>query len=134
MSNDATIKKPDYLPEKNQHCVCWFGTQETIDKKYENADEVVVILDNASYHHSKEVKKLEEESPRLRLVFLPPYSPELNLIERVWKFFKKKVLYNQYYENLQAFRQAAIKFFSNIADYENELRSILDGDFENIYT
>ena len=34
MSNDATIKKPDYLPEKNQHCVCWFGTQETIDKKY----------------------------------------------------------------------------------------------------
>lgn len=107
---------------------------EIIDKKYENADEVIVILDNASYHHSNEVKELEEESSRLRLVFLPPYSPELNLIERVWKFFKKKVLYNQYYENLQAFRQAAIKFFSNIAGYENELRSILDADFENIYT
>ncbi len=107
---------------------------EMIDKKYEHAEEIILILDNASYHHSQEVKALEEKSPRLRLVYLPPYSPELNLIERVWKFFKKKVLYNKYYEDLKSFRKAAIHFFSNIADCEDELRSLLSGDFENIYT
>ena len=107
---------------------------EMIDKKYEGSDEIIVILDNATYHRSQEVKEVEQESARLKLVYLPPYSPELNLIERVWKFFKKKVLYNKYYEDLQAFRQAAIQFFSNIADHENELRAILGNDFENIYT
>ena len=105
-----------------------------LDKKYEYAKEVIVILDNASYHYSKEVKKIVEESPRLKLVFLPPYSPELNLIERVWKFFKKQVLYNKYYENVGAFRKAAIDFFKNIDCHYESLRTLLGGGFENICT
>lgn len=107
---------------------------EMIDKKYEHADEVIVILDNASYHRSVEVRELENVSPRLKLVFLPPYSPELNLIERVWKYFKKNVLYNKYYEDLKSFRAAAIDFFSKIENHKNQLLAILGADFENIYT
>ncbi|MBU2710825.1 IS630 family transposase [Zooshikella harenae] len=105
-----------------------------LDKKYESAKQIVVILDNARYHYSKEVKQLEEESPRLKLVYLPPYSPELNLIERVWKSFKKQVLYNKYYKNVCEFRKAAINFFSNIDQHARALKSLLDGGFENIYT
>ena len=67
---------------------------------------------------------------KIRLVFLPSYSPNLNPIERLWKFFKKMVLYNTYYENVNAFREACIDFFKNIDDYMGELSSLLHGDFE----
>ncbi len=42
----------------------------------------------------------------IHLLFLPPYSPNLNLIERLWKFTKKKCLYNQYYESFDRFKEA----------------------------
>ena len=73
---------------------------------------------------------LVEKSPRLKLVFLPPYSPELNLIERVWHFFMKKVLYNKYYEDLGKCREASIEFFRNIAQHQDELASLLSDGFE----
>lgn len=107
---------------------------EMLDKKYEYSDDVVVVLDNAGYHYSKEVRAVIEKSPRLRLVFLPPYSPELNLIERVWKFFKKKVLYNKYYEDIQSFRTSAINFFRRIGDYADDLHSLLSGGFQTGFT
>lgn len=44
------------------------------------------------------MRKIEAKKLNIELVFLPPYSPNLNLIERLWKFFRKKVMYNQYYE------------------------------------
>jgi transposase len=106
---------------------------DVLEKKYWSAKEIVVILDNARYHYSKEVRQWVEKSERIKLVFLPAYSPELNLIERVWKFFKKKVLYNQYYETLKDFRAAAIGFFKNIGRYTDELTSLLDGGFEGIH-
>ncbi|WP_211233659.1 transposase, partial [Zooshikella ganghwensis] len=81
-----------------------------------------------------EVKQLEEKSPRLKLVYLPPYSPELNLIERVWKYFKKQVLYNKYYKTVCEFRKAAIDFFSKIDQHAYALKSLLGGGFENICT
>ena len=105
-----------------------------LDKKYEHAREIMVILDNARYHYSQEVKDVVKESTRLKLVYLPAYSPELNMIERVWKYFKKQVLYNKYYESVGDFRKAAIDFFSNIDRHSSALRSLLDGGFENIYT
>ena len=107
---------------------------EMLDQKYCCSKEIVVILDNAKYHYSQEVKELVEKSSRLKLVYLPSYSPELNLIERVWRFFKKNVLYNKYYENLADFRNATIKFFRNFDDHADELHSLLGGGFEGQYT
>jgi len=103
---------------------------EMLDRKYFYAKEIIIILDNASYHYSQEVRDVIEASDKLKLVYLPPYSPELNLIERVWHFFKKNVLYNTYYENLAEFRKAAINFFRNIDDHTEELFSLLSGGFE----
>lgn len=102
---------------------------ETVRQKYFLASMIYIILDNASYHYSKEVQEYLEGT-NIQLVFLPAYSPNLNLIERLWKFFKKKVLYNQYYENVKEFRKACIKFFKNISQYSKEIANFMNGDFE----
>ena len=103
---------------------------EGLNQKYPLSSQLHVILDNARYHYSQPVKDYLKEHDRINLVFLPSYSPELNLIERVWKFFKKKVLYNKYYANLKAFRKAAIEFFQTIGLHKKELASLLGGGFE----
>jgi transposase len=102
---------------------------EILEQKYFYASTLYIILDNARYHYSNEVKEwlLGKE---IKLVFLPAYSPNLNLIERLWKFFKKKVLYNKYYENLDAFRKASIDFFSHIDQHSADIARFMDADFE----
>ncbi len=57
------------------------------------------------------------------------YAPNLNLIERLWKFFKKKILYNRYYESFEEFRNACEDFFSNPGRYQGDLRSLLTENF-----
>ncbi len=100
-----------------------------IEQRYFMASTVYIILDNARYHYSKKVREYLE-GKNLKLVFLPSYSPNLNLIERLWHFFKKKVLYNQYHENLDAFRQACIKFFRNIEQHHSEIHNFMSADFD----
>jgi len=68
-------------------------------KVYKNAGKLYIICDNAGYYKTENVK-IEAEKLNIEFVFLPPYSPNLNLIERLWKFYRKKVMYNQYYEKL----------------------------------
>ena len=103
---------------------------ETLNQKYPLSSRLHIILDNARYHYSQDVRGWIEENGRINLVFLPVYSPELNLIERLWKFFKKNVLYNKYHENLKAFRDATIEFFQGIGQRKAELATLLGGGFE----
>jgi transposase len=58
------------------------------------------------------------------LLFLPPYSPNLNLIERLWRFFKGKIC-TEYYEKFKQFRNAVFGFFENIEKYKKELSTLL---------
>ena len=102
---------------------------EVIEQKYFLASMIYIILDNAKYHYSKEVKQFLE-GKKIKLVFLPAYSPNLNLIERLWKFFKKQVLYNKYYKNVKEFRKACIKFFSQIDQYSDEIANFMNADFQ----
>ena len=99
-----------------------------IENKYPAASSIKVILDNAKYHYSSLVKEYLQGS-RVELIFLPSYSPNLNLIERLWKFFKEKVLYNTYYETVDKFRSACIKFFRNIGKYEKEISAFMSAEF-----
>jgi transposase len=107
---------------------------EILDQKYSSAKEIILILDNAKYHYSKEVQSHLKDYLRIRLVFLPSYSPNLNLIERLWRFFKKKVLYNRYHENIKTFRKACINFFRKIDQHSDEIASLMSGGFEINYT
>ena len=63
---------------------------------------IVLVLDNARYHHAKLLRGwLRKNRDKLVLLFLPPYSPELNPIERVWKLTRRLCTHNQYFQELQ---------------------------------
>ncbi|MDR0705065.1 MAG: transposase [Planctomycetaceae bacterium] len=69
-----------------------------------------LILDNAGYYHSKEAEAYRQQLGKITFIFLPTYSPNLNLMERLWKFFKKKTTDNKYYEKYADFVDACKKF------------------------
>jgi transposase len=73
-----------------------------------------VFCDNARYYRNKDVKAFLETS-RIKLHFLPPYSPNLNPIERLWKWMKETVVYNTYYEEFDDFREAILGFFKALS-------------------
>jgi len=102
---------------------------QQLEQVYAVATWIYVICDNARYYRSKAVQEYIKDS-RIKLVFLPPYAPNLNLIERLWKFFKKKILYNKYYESFDEFRKACEDFFSNPGDHQGDLRLLLTENFE----
>ena len=104
---------------------------QLLEKQNPEAEKIYVIADNARYYRAKAVKEYLETS-KIVIVFLPPYAPNLNLIERFWKFFKKKVLGNEYYDTYDKFKHACLEFFDRIGEYEEELRSLLTNNFEII--
>ena len=63
---------------------------------------MVVVVDNARWHHARLLKPwLKEHKKTMRLDFLPPYSPELNSIERVWKLTRRLCTHNRYFPTLE---------------------------------
>jgi transposase len=67
---------------------------------------------------------------RIELLFLPPYSPNLNLIERFWKFLKGKVARNRYHATFAEFRTAVQNVLNNITIYREELANLLTERFQ----
>lgn len=92
---------------------------------------IVIILDNARYQRCALVAAKAQEL-NIRLVFLPPYSPNLNLIERLWKFVKQKVLYNQHYPKYEPFFQAILNCLEQThTTYQQELETLLAPRFQS---
>lgn len=91
-----------------------------------------IILDNAKYYHAEAVKKFLREHPRIKFKFLPPYSPNLNIIERLWKILKKKVVYNKFYLKFDDFREKVIEFLENQKWNKKEFEKILTDKFQII--
>ncbi len=89
-----------------------------------------LILDNASHHHHHTLKPFLKKHRRLKTVFLPTYSPNLNLIERLWRFFHQKVTNNRYFETFEEFRETTVKFFKNLDNYQEELKTLLTDNFQ----
>jgi transposase len=93
---------------------------------------IVIVLDNARYQHCKFIKELADRLG-ITLLFLPAYSPNLNIIERLWKFIKKKALYGKYYEKFEAFQEAIIETIHKInkeKKYKKEVQSLLTLKFQ----
>lgn len=102
-----------------------------LEDVYPSAARIIVICDNARYYKSKAVAEYLKTS-RIQLEPLPPYSPNLNLIERFWKFFKKQVLYNHYYPRFDDFQTACKVFFAELDCYAPQLRTLLTENFQII--
>jgi transposase len=93
---------------------------------------IVLVLDNARYQRCKLVEEVALELG-LKLEWLPSYSPNLNLIERLWKFVKKKCLYNVYYETFTDFVASMVDCLERVdTDYKDELSTLIQPKFQNM--
>jgi transposase len=104
-----------------------------LEEKYPLAQRIVAVCDNAAYYRSKMVADYLKTS-RVEIKFLPPYSPDLNLIERLWRFMNKKVRNNRYYEKFLDFKTAICTFFENIPKHREELQPLLSRKFAYVKT
>lgn len=92
---------------------------------------ITVVLDNARYQRCALVQSLAQQLG-IELLFLPAYSPNLNLIERFWKFVKKTCLYSKYYADSLSFQHAIIACIEQASDkHKEELASLLTLKFQS---
>lgn len=120
----TSIMNDSYL---NSESVC--TGLEKLRKRYPN-QYLYVILDNAAYQQCRKVKH-KAEKLNINLIFLPPYSPNLNLIERLWKFLRKELLANRFFKSFKSFF-SEIDFFVNSlhVNYLDKLSTLLAPNFE----
>jgi len=95
------------------------------------AGPIYVICDNARYYKNKELSAWLA-GQRLVQVFLPPYSPNLNLIERFWKFLRQKIIDTAFYRTKGQFKTAVLNFFDRLDEFGPELASLLTRKFHII--
>lgn len=94
------------------------------------AGPVALVLDNARYQRNKAVTALAAELG-IRLMFLPSYSPNLNLIERLWGFAKRQAVYGKYHADFASFRSAIEATFDGLATtHANKLKSLMTINFQ----
>jgi len=111
----------------NALCICQL--MEVLASKYPDIP-VTLIMDNARYQRCECVRTRAAELG-LELLFLPAYSPNLNLIERLWKLTKTKCLRNKYYPEFSLFTSAIDSFLDSInSSYQQELESLLTLNFQ----
>src|SRR5229473_2556467 len=88
------------------------------------------VLDNARYQRNKVVQSLAAELG-IRLLFLPPYSPNLNLIERLWGFAKRQSVYGKYHATFASFRAAIESTFASLSTtHANKLKTLMTLAFQ----
>ena len=105
---------------------------EMITTSYSQAPAVILFLDNAKYFKAQMVGEWLQDHPRLHIKFLPPYAPNLNLIERFWHFAKEKLVKNAYCEKYKTFRANAFRFLNHVDQYIAELRTLMVEKFQII--
>ena len=96
-------------------------------------EKITLVMDNARYQYNAQVQELAR-SLNIELLYLPAYSPNLNLIERVWKLVKSKCLRNHYYEDFAAFRSAIDSFLTSLQGSNRSLLQSLVTEKFQLYT
>jgi transposase len=105
---------------------------ETLRKKRPH-DRLYLVLDRAPYYRGQEVKKYAKTFG-IDLLYLPPYSPNLNPIERLWLYFQKQIIHNRYYQSLKAFEYSCRNFFKNTRHHKRDLASLITDNFQALPT
>ena len=85
-------------------------------------------MDNARYQRSNLVQTTAKFF-NIDLLLLPPYSPNLNLIERLWRYFKKEVKKNKYYADYSTFENAVETFFIKFESKKDALKTLYNFKF-----
>lgn len=124
LDNSVVIREDDRINSEST-----INLFKQLEEKHKDLDKIHIICDNARYYYSKAVLSYVSKS-KIKMHYLPSYSPNLNLIERLWKFFKKKVIYNKYYENFDLFKYTVMQFFEDIDLYNKELKMLMTANFQ----
>ena len=86
-----------------------------LEESNPNKKKIHLFCDNARYYRNKKVQTYLETS-RISMIFLPPYSPNLNPIERLWKFMNEQIINNRYYKEFKSFKKQVMKFLLGLVD------------------
>lgn len=119
-TNCTTIRSPE---------VC--NLLRAIRKRCPHPKPITIVLDNARYQHNAEVCA-EAQRLQIELLFLPPYSPNLNLIERVWKLVKKHALAARVLPTFNDFKESIMSTVNGLeTTHRSALRSLLTPNFQD---
>jgi transposase len=111
----VTITNDSYI---NALCVC--DLLRALAKKH-TGEVITIFLDNARYQKCKIVQELASQL-NIEILYLPSYSPNLNLIERLWRHVKHQVLYSRYYDSFPKFKAAIMNCINS--DHESHKKSL----------
>ena len=95
-------------------------------KESDVSQKICVVLDNASWHKKgvRLMKENKEISNHCEFLFLPPYSPELNPIERVWRITRKERTHNKYFHSLPILKDVLLSYFSKFCKPNEKFQSL----------
>lgn len=120
-----TVTNETYI---NAESVCLLLTK--IAARYAG-EMITIVLDNARYQKCELVLQ-HAAALGIELLYLPSYSPHLNLIERLWRFVRKECLYSKYYPKFDGFKQALADCIQNAhTKHKNELETLLSWNFQS---
>ncbi len=100
------------------------GLYQKIMDENPQLEVIHIVSDNARYYRNAELGEWINKTP-IRQIFLPAYSPNLNPIERLWKFMRKEVINTSFFRKKEDFQKAIIDFFKDIKNYKEELSTLI---------
>ncbi len=115
------IHQEEFLCMEAEHCNAQ-AFQEFLQYIVNHYEEkrIILILDNAKIHHAKIIQPfLQDHQHQLTLVFLPPYSPNLNAVERIWGWLKQSVIVNRFHATRADIRVSVLSFLDHISLFPN---------------
>ena len=120
------------IPKDSLNAQAVIALIDKIRTRQPHTKKFILYLDNAKYQHAKlvaeHVAKLREQGVTFVLKFLPAYSPNLNLIERLWKFVRKEAL-RCWHNTFEAMQTAIAQVLDNLSQYRNQLATLLTLNF-----
>ncbi len=93
---------------------------------YRSYPKIIMVVDNVRYHHAKLLEKWLKNNEKLEIIYLPPYSPELNPVERAWWYMRKKITHNRYVNSLYDRIKVFWKMFSHFQKPNEELLKVCE--------
>ena len=121
------------MPKDNVNAQTFIDLMALMHRRHPRIKKFILYMDNARYFHAKMVREWVEEMKKQGVTFvlehLPPYSPNLNLIERLWKFLKGKAL-STWHDSFDAMQAAVARVLDNIKAYDDELKTLMTEDFQ----
>ena len=112
---DLIGKKLHFQEDPTLDAAAAIAFLKKIATAYPTKKKIHIFADNARYYKNKAVHSYLSDS-KIQLHFLPPYSPNLNPIERFWKWMKERVLYNAYYQEFDDFKKAIFGFLEIVSN------------------